>query len=75
MFSVPMLFFMGSSAHLPSGALSTAAPAAIGVVLLIIAALQGNAIFGKQGPLTTVNGVVACAFGLWLVLFAAIRSL
>ena len=43
--------------------------------LLIIAVLEGNAIFGKQGPMTTVNGVIGCGFALWLVLFAAIRSL
>ena len=75
MFSVPLLYFMGSSTHLSSGPLSSASGAAVGVVLLIIAALEANAIFGKQGPMTTVNGVIGCGFGLWLVLYAVIKVL
>ena len=75
MFSVPMLFFMGAHSHFSSGLLANASEIAIGVSLLIIAVLEGNAIFGKQGPMTTVNGVIGCGFALWLVLFAAIRSL
>ena len=76
MFSVPMLFFMGSSAHFPSGALSTASAAELGAVLLIIAALEANAIFRTaQGPMTTVQGVVGCGFGLWAVLYSLVSFL
>jgi len=28
-----------------------------------------NAIFGKQGPLTTVKGVITSSFVLWAVLY------
>ena len=73
MFSVPMLFFMGSSAHFSSTAFADASMAALGIVLLIIAALQANAIFRtNQGPLTTVKGVVGCGFALWLVLYSVV---
>ncbi len=76
MFSVPMLFFMGSSAHFPSGALSTASAVELGAVLAIIAALEANAIFRtNQGPLTTVKGVVGCGFALWAVLYVIVSFL
>ena len=73
MFSVPMLFFMGSSAHFSNTAFSDASMAALGLVLVIIAALQANAIFRtNQGPMTTVKGVIGCGFALWLVLYAVV---
>jgi len=75
LFSLPMLFFMGSSAHMPNGMVSDAGMAELIVVLLIIAALQANAIFGKQGPLTTVKGVIACGFGLTVVLYGLMVAL
>ena len=71
LFSVPMLFFMGSSAHYAHGGLNGNTTALI-VALVIIAALELNAIFGKQGPLTTVRGVIACGFGLTAVLWAVV---
>ena len=67
LFSIPMLFFMGSSAHYASGSLMTNTTA-VWVCVAIIAALEGNAIFGKQGPLTTIPGVIHCGLGLTLVL-------
>jgi uncharacterized membrane protein len=73
LFSLPMLYFMGSSAHLPSGSLATNTNAII-FCLLIIALLQGNAMFGKQGPLTTVRGVIASGL-LLTVLLAGILKL
>jgi hypothetical protein len=38
------------------------------VMLVIIAALQANAMFGKQGPLTTVKGVIHASLGLTAVM-------
>lgn len=74
LFSVPMLFFMGSSAHYAHGGLNTNATALI-VSLVIIAALELNAIFGKQGPLTTVRGVIGSGFVLTAVLWAVVGVL
>ena len=71
LFSVPMLFFMGSSAHYAHGGLNGNTTALI-VALVIIAALELNAIFGKQGPMTTVRGVIGCGFGLTAVLWAVV---
>jgi len=67
LFSVPMLFFMGSSAHYAHGGLNGNSTALI-AALVIIAALELNAIFGKQGPMTTVRGVIVSG----LVLTAAL---
>lgn len=67
LFSIPMLWFMGSSAHLPSGSIGANTTAII-IALVIIAALELNAIFGKQGPITTIAGVISCGVGLTVVL-------
>ena len=73
MFSVPMLFFMGSSAHFSNTAFADASMAALGVVLVIIAALQANAILRtNQGPMASVKGVIGCGFALWLVLYSVV---
>ena len=71
LFSVPMLFFMGSSAHYAHGGLSGNNMALV-VALVIIAALELNSIFGKQGPMTTVRGVVLSGLGLTAVLWAVV---
>lgn len=71
LFSIPMLYFMGSSAHLSNGSIGGNSTALI-VALVIIAALEGNAIFGKQGPITTVRGVITCGLILTLVLWATL---
>ncbi len=70
-----MLFFMGSSAHLSGGAVMGISMTAVIVPLVIILALQINAMMGKQGPMTTVKGVIACGFGLWAVLYVLTRVL
>lgn len=74
LFSIPMLFFMGSSAHYAHGGLNGNTNALI-VALVIIAALELNAIFGKQGPMTTVRGVIGCGLGLTGVLWAVVALL
>ncbi len=74
LFSVPMLFFMGSSAHYAHGGLEGNMTALI-VSLVIIAALEVNAIVGKQGPMTTVKGVITSGFVLTAVLWAVVALL
>jgi len=75
LFSLPMLFFMGSSAHMSSGLVSNASPVAIGAVMLLILALEVNAIVGKQGPMTSVRGVITSGFVLTIVLYGMIVAL
>ncbi len=74
LFSIPMLFFMGSSAHYAHGGLNGNTTALI-TALVIIAVLELNAIFGKQGPMTTVRGVIGSGFGLTAVLWAVVALL
>lgn len=74
LFSLPMLFFMGSSAHLSSGALGTAGTG-FWAALAIIIVLEINAIVGKQGPMTTVSGVITSGFVLTAVLWGLLRLL
>ena len=81
LFSLPMLFLMGSSTHLPSasglghGMVGNSGLTALIVALVIVAALQLNAIFGKQGPMTTVRGVITSGFVLTGVLWAVLAML
>lgn len=72
LFSIPMLYFMGSSAHLPNGPFIGGSMTALIILLIIIAALELNAIFGKQGPLTTVKGVITSGFVLWAVMLGVL---
>jgi uncharacterized membrane protein len=70
LFSLPMLFFMGSSAHIPSGMAS--APenmTPLLLVLVLIFALQANGIWGRQGPIASVGGVIGGGFLLTAVLY------
>ena len=69
LFSLPMLWFMGSSGHLQTGLLADASTLSLGLAILLILALEGNAIFGKQGPMTSVRGVIHCGVGLTIVLY------
>jgi uncharacterized membrane protein len=83
LFSGPMLFFMGASTHLPAGtspdgAYTLAGGAsllALSVAVLIIAALQANAIWGETGPITTVGGVISSRLVLTLVLYCVLQFL
>ncbi len=72
LFSFPMLLFMGSSTHYGHGGLSGNTMMLI-VALVIIAALELNAIFGKQGPMTTVRGVIYSGLGLTVLLWAVVE--
>ncbi|MDH5737074.1 MAG: urate hydroxylase PuuD [Gammaproteobacteria bacterium] len=75
LFSLPMLFFMGSSGHMPSGLVTEASMPALIVSLVVIAALEANAIFGKQGPMTTVKGVITSGVALTVVLYGVVSLL
>ena len=74
LFSIPMLYFMGSSAHLPNGSIGGESTALI-VSLVVIAALELNAIFGKLGPIASVKGVITSGFGMTVVLWGLLQVL
>lgn len=74
LFSLPMLFLMGASNHFAHGGFSDNTNALI-VGLVIIAAIELNAIFGKQGPITTVRGVIVSSFVLTGVFWALVEIL
>ena len=72
LFSAPMLFMMFASGHLVSDSMNllvAASGASIASVLVVIILLEINAIYGKQGPLTSVTGVIHCSLGLTAVLY------
>jgi uncharacterized membrane protein len=74
LFSIPLLFFMGASRHLgleiAEGFSSTTL---LILIVLIILALEVNALKGKMGPMTTVKGVIHCGVGLLVVLYGLIE--
>ena len=75
LFSAPMLFLMGSSAHLTTNMLSGASTVGLIAILLLIFALEANAIFGKQGPMTKVSGVIGSSFALTAVIYGMMLTL
>jgi len=76
LFSIPMLFFMGASAHLPHGGVADSENmVSLIVALLIIFVLEGNGIFGKQGPMTSVSGVITSGLVLTVVLYGVVAFL
>ncbi|MDZ4675979.1 MAG: urate hydroxylase PuuD [Oligoflexia bacterium] len=76
LFSVPMLFFMGSASHLGVQISATANTGMLmGVLTLIIGALEFNALKGKLGPLTTVKGVIHCGLALTVVMYLIVEVL
>lgn len=76
LFSIPMLFFMISSAHMPmGGTLANASILSLVLVVLIILALEANALFGKPGPMASVKGVIHSGFGLLVLFWLLVRFL
>lgn len=74
LFSAPMLFGMLAGPHgggYTSQHLFAAGGISVGfmVVLAIVASLEGNALFGKTGPITTIKGVIHCSLALTAVLY------
>ena len=72
-FSLPMVFFMVSHATYTMGAGSWGAGFWIGLVVVL--AIEGNAIFGKTGPLTTVKGVIWSSVLLTVLMAALLQFL
>ena len=64
---------MASSVHLAQ--LMTASMTAKIVSLAIVLALEVNAIIGKQGPMTSVKGVIHMGLLLTLVLYLVVDLL
>ena len=67
LFSLPMAFFMVSHGHLTLGA-GDLTSAGMWIGLLIVAAIEANALFGKMGPITTVRGVITSSVVLTAVM-------
>ncbi len=74
LFSAPMAFAMLASPHLGYSAGHLLAVdgggAGMYLALIIILLLEANGLFGKQGPMTSVKGVIHCSIGLTVVLVA-----
>ena len=73
LFSIPMLFFMGSAVHLPS-LLANANSATYWVIaLIVIIGVEAHALIGPglatQKPLTSVSGTIQAGFALTLLLY------
>ena len=79
LFSGPMAFGMLASPHAGSWGGSGWGTGVGGMdlvlALLIIVALEANALFGKQGPMTSVKGVIHCSLGLTVVIFGILYYL
>lgn len=69
MFSIPMLFFMGAASHLGISMDMSKLGAYFGALIVLVAALEFNAIKGKLGPMTTVKGVITSGFVLTAVVY------
>ena len=73
--SLPMLYFMVASVHGPtfSGGLETSTPALI-IGLVIIAAIELNAIFGKMlGAIQSVSAVITSSIVLAVIMAGIVR--
>lgn len=69
LFSGPMLLGMLASKHLPLAGSTTGLYIALGLIVL----LEINAIVGKQGPMTTVKGVIHMSLLLTVVTWALLN--
>jgi len=72
LFSGPMLFGMLGSKHLY---IADVGPAGFWACVLIILALEANALFGKTGPMTSIVGVIHCSLGLTALLWVLLAVL
>ena len=69
LFSIPMLFFMVGASHLPIQMDMANQMNYYIAFLILVAALEFNAIKGKLGPMTTVKGVITSGFALTAVIY------
>ena len=73
LFSIPMLLFMGMASHFAYSVNESRLTPFWIVILVLIGAIEVNAIKGKTGPITTVRGVITSGFVLAAVLFAIVH--
>jgi uncharacterized membrane protein len=74
LFSAPMLFGMLAGPHYGQYS-SDVGGTGLTVMLVIVLALELNGLKGKQGPMTTVNGVIGSSLVLTAVMVAALNML
>jgi uncharacterized membrane protein len=74
LFSAPMLFGMLAGPHY-GGYVTPIGGTGLIVALVIIVALEINGLKGKQGPMTTVNGVIGSSLALTAILVGALKLL
>ena len=76
LFSAPMLLGMLAGPHyVGQGYGSAVGGTGLIVMLVIVALLEVNALAGKQGPMTTVKGVIHSSLGLTAVMVAVLNYL
>jgi uncharacterized membrane protein len=77
LFSGPMAFGMLAGPHFVGGAGYGYAEATLGwwLSIAVVAALEANALFGKQGVLTTVRGVISSSMVLTAVIVLLLELL
>ena len=72
-FSLPMLFLMGFGGHGFTGGTAWDTPGtAFWVLLVLVLLVEGNALFGKLGPLTSVKGVISSSVVMTIVVTAIV---
>ncbi len=81
LFSIPMLFFMGSASHFPQLVGNvTSGGAWVWIIIAggAMAAVEINALVGSQGttkkPLDSITGTILAGFVLWLALLIIIKA-
>ncbi len=67
LFSAPMAFFMLAGPHYAGYGMGTGSTA-MWAALAIVAVLETNALIGKQGPMTTVRGVIISSLVLTAII-------
>lgn len=76
LFSIPMVFFMSASTHLPIAVNPEASLMGYWVVMLaLLGLLELNALKGKTGPMTSVKGVIHMGFALTVVQYIILEVL
>lgn len=66
LFSGPMSYFMLASTHKKH--LADGIDTGLFIALAVVIVLELNALFGKQGPIASVNGVITASLGLTALL-------
>lgn len=74
LFSAPMAFCMMAGPHFAGYGMGTGSTA-MWLALAIVAALEVNAIIGKQGPMTTVRGVIGSSLVLTVVIVGILSQM